>query len=226
MFVVAWLALVAWSIPVFLALEALAPRAAAPTRWRAIAVACALVGIDAALARVLAIMPPAGTAARTALAIVLVELADYGLHRAMHAVPLLWRFHRLHHVDEPLAWHVAWRLHPVDAALFAAGTTAACFLAGAPLPAAVAFVVGRRVWTTVIHANVAWPPSVLDHVIATPAFHSVHHAERANFASTLPLIDRLFGTYRGSRTANVEPCPGSLVTSIVPPCASTSLRTM
>ena len=218
-----WLLFAASATAMFVALEQLAPRTRSPIRWRAIAVATALLGIDAAITR-LARMPATGTAARMVLAFVLVELADYAIHRAMHAVPLLWRFHRLHH-DESLAWHVAWRIHPVDAALFALGTTAACWLAGAPLPTAAGFVIGRRVWSALLHANLAWPASALDHAIATPAFHRVHHEARANFASTLPVIDRLLGTYRGSRTANVAPCPGSLDTSIAPPCASTSLRT-
>ncbi len=217
-----WLVFAIGSTAIFISLEELAGTVA-PIRWRALALACALLVTDGEIGRI-AHMPAAGTAARMLLAVVLVELADYAVHRAMHAVPLLWRFHRLHH-DEPLAWHVAWRIHPVDAALFAAGTTAACWLAGAPLPGAAAFVIGRRLWTMVIHANVAWPASTLDHVIATPAFHRVHHEARGNFASTLPVLDRVFGTYRGSRTANVEPCPGVLATSIVPPCASTSLRT-
>jgi sterol desaturase/sphingolipid hydroxylase (fatty acid hydroxylase superfamily) len=218
-----WLLFAAGATAMFVALEQLAPRTPQPIRWRAIAVATVLLGIDGAITQRTR-MPASGTAARMVLAFVLVELADYALHRAMHAHPLLWRFHRLHH-DEPLAWHVAWRIHPVDAALFALGTTAACWLAGAPLPTAAAFVIGRRVWSALLHANLAWPASALDHVIATPAFHRVHHEARANFASTLPGIDRLLGTYRGSRTANVAPCPGSLDTSIAPPCASTSLRT-
>jgi lathosterol oxidase len=192
-------------------------------RWRALGLAWALFVIDGAIGRLMR-MPATGTAGRMGLALLLVELADYGLHRAMHTLPLLWRFHRLHH-DEPLAWHVGWRIHPVDAALFALGTMAACWLAGAPLPAAAAFVIGRRVWTLLIHADIAWPASALDHVIATPSFHRVHHEARANFASTLPLVDRVFGTYRGSRTANIAPLPGVLATSIAPPWASTSLRT-
>ena len=217
-----WLLFASGAAAMFVAIEQLAG-AASPVRWRAIGLACALLVIDGAITR-LAPMPAAGTAARMVLALVLVELADYSIHRAMHAVPLLWRFHRLHH-DEPLAWHVGWRIHPVDAALFALGTTAACWLAGAPLPMTAAFVIARRVWTLLLHANVAWPASALDHVIATPSFHRVHHEARANFASTLPVLDRLFGSYRGSRTANVAPLPGVLATSIAPPCASTSLRT-
>jgi sterol desaturase/sphingolipid hydroxylase (fatty acid hydroxylase superfamily) len=90
---------------------------------------------------------------------------------------------------------------------------------------AATFVIGRRVWTLWIHADLAWPASWLDRMIATPSFHRVHHETRANFASTLPLLDLVFGSYRGSRTANIAPLPGALATSIVPPCASTSLRT-
>jgi sterol desaturase/sphingolipid hydroxylase (fatty acid hydroxylase superfamily) len=142
--------------------------------------------------------PPRADLARDLAALVLAELLLYGVHRAMHAVPALWRFHRLHHVREPLAWHVAWRSHPIDAALFAAATALACAIAGAPLPAAVWFVVGRRVWTVVLHANVAWCPTAADAVLATPAFHHRHHREDlapANFAGTFALIDRVFGTW-------------------------------
>jgi sterol desaturase/sphingolipid hydroxylase (fatty acid hydroxylase superfamily) len=218
-----WLVFAVGATAMFVALEQLAPRRAAPIRWRAIALAGVLLVVDGTITQI-APMPAAGSIARVALALVLVEIADYAIHRAMHAVPLLWRFHRLHH-DGELAWHAGWRIHPIDAGLFAAGTSAACWLAGAPLPVAAAFVIGRRVWTLVLHGNLAWPASALDTVIATPAFHRIHHEACANFASTLPVIDRVFGTYRGSRTANVEPCPGVLATSIAPPCASTSLRT-
>ena len=55
----------------------------------------------------------------------------------------------------------------------------------------------RRAWTIVLHADLAWPPSALDRVIATPPFHRRHHREDlppGNFASTLPVLDRVFGT--------------------------------
>ena len=55
------------------------------------------------------------------------------------------------------------------------------------------------VWGFFIHANVKWRFGPLEWVIATPAFHHWHHTNDANrdrnFASTLPWIDRLFGTH-------------------------------
>jgi sterol desaturase/sphingolipid hydroxylase (fatty acid hydroxylase superfamily) len=195
--IVGWLALVAWAIPVFVVTEALVPRRRQRIAWRAIAFAAVLVGVDALVMRSFAFAPTRGTALRSVAAFGVAELLAYVVHRAMHHVPVLWRFHRLHHTDEPLAWHVAWRIHPIDAALFALANVAACYAVGAPLPASIAFVVGRRVWTIVIHANVAWPQSALDALIATPAFHRRHHEEAraaANFASTFPIIDRVFGT--------------------------------
>jgi sterol desaturase/sphingolipid hydroxylase (fatty acid hydroxylase superfamily) len=132
------------------------------------------------------------------LAGLVAELVVYWLHRAMHRVPWLWRFHRLHHDGAPLAWVSAWRVHPVDAALFAAAALIGGVVAGSGAPAALGFVVGRRAWTVLLHADVAWPASPCDRVVATPPFHERHHREdlpAANFASTLPVLDQLFGTY-------------------------------
>jgi sterol desaturase/sphingolipid hydroxylase (fatty acid hydroxylase superfamily) len=196
-----WIALVAWAIPVFVVAELLVPFRRERVAWRGIAIGAALVGIDAAVTRAISLPLPPATLVRCAAAFGVAEVLAYATHRAMHGVPLLWRFHRFHHVDEPLAWHVAWRIHPIDAALFAAANVGACALVGAPLPAGVAFVVARRVWTIVIHANVAWPRSLVDALIATPSFHRRHHREDlapANFAGTLPIIDLLFGTYARS----------------------------
>ena len=196
-FVVGWLVLVAWAIPVFVLAETMVPHMRARIAWRGIALGSILLGVDAAITRAISVAPASATLLRCAAAFGVAELVAYAAHRAMHRVPLLWRFHQLHHVDEPLAWHVAWRIHPIDAALFAAANVGACVLVGAPLPAGVAFVVARRVWTIVIHANIDWRASALDALIATPSFHRRHHREDlapANFAGTFPIIDLVFGT--------------------------------
>lgn len=197
-FVAGWAAFATWSIAVFTALEAAVPRRRARPAWRAIAAAVGLLAVDAAVTRWLALPRPAASVARVVVAWLCAELASYGVHRAMHAAPVLWRFHRLHHVREPLAWHVAWRSHPIDTAAFALAIAAASWLVGAPAPAAIGFVIGRRVWTVVLHANIAWPASWLDRVVSTPSFHHRHHREdlaAANFASSLPVIDHVFGTW-------------------------------
>jgi sterol desaturase/sphingolipid hydroxylase (fatty acid hydroxylase superfamily) len=201
-FALGWLAFVAWAAASFTALEALVPRHRAPLPLRRIAIAAALLAAEGAIARALVwTSPDPSSLARAVLAWLCAEAAHYAVHRAMHDVPWLWRFHRLHHGGEPLAWATAWYVHPVDAALFAAATTLGAAVAGEGVPAMLWLVVGRRAWTVVLHGNLAWPPSALDRVVATPAFHHRHHREDlppANFASTLPLLDQIFGTYSPS----------------------------
>jgi sterol desaturase/sphingolipid hydroxylase (fatty acid hydroxylase superfamily) len=198
-FVLGWAVFVAWSLATFTALERVWPRRRYRVPVTRIAAAAALMLGASLVARALATAPVAAPVVRVAAAWLVTELLHYALHRAMHRVPLLWRFHRMHHDGAPLAWTTAWYLHPVDSALFAAAAVVAGVVTGAGVPAALWFVVGRRAWTVVLHANIAWPASRLDAVIATPPFHARHHREdlpAANFASTLPVLDRLFGTAR------------------------------
>src|SRR5450432_2481208 len=197
-FALAWTVFAVWTIAVFTALEARWPRVRAPIRWRVIAVGAGLLFVDAAVTRLLTMRAPTATWTDALLAWLVAELLLYWVHRAMHGVPWLWRFHRLHHRSDPLAWSHAWHIHPVDAALFATAVTTASLIVGASLPIAAALVVGRRAWSVLLHANVIWPASMLDHIIATPPFHHRHHREdlrTANFAGTLPIIDRVFGTW-------------------------------
>src|SRR5215468_8330400 len=159
------LAFTAGAVPVFVALELCVPRHRAPVQWRAIAIGAALLAINTAVAHVLTVAPASDSPARIALAWVLVELASYWMHRAMHTVPLLWRFHRIHHAPGIVAWHRSWWIHPADIALFALATDAACLVAGAPHAAAAWFLVIRRLWSLLLHANIAWPHSAADHVV-------------------------------------------------------------
>src|SRR5262245_53070788 len=168
-----------------------------PVQWRALALAAAVMAFNTAMVRALSFAPASGSTPRIALAWCLSELFAYGVHRAMHRVPWLWRFHRMHHAPEPIAWHRSWWIHPLDVALFACAATLACALAGAPLVAAPWLLVLRRVWAILQHANVAWPPTLLDHVLVTPSLHHRHHDEArpaANFAGTFSILDRVFGT--------------------------------
>jgi sterol desaturase/sphingolipid hydroxylase (fatty acid hydroxylase superfamily) len=132
--------------------------------------------------------------------LLLTDLTQYGVHRLFHAVPLLWRFHAIHHSAEQMDWLAGSRLHLVDVAMTRGLTYVPIYVLGfdeAPLFAYVAFV---SVQATFIHANVRFDFGPLRHVLATPRFHHWHHAaEREavdkNFAVHLPALDRLFGTY-------------------------------
>jgi sterol desaturase/sphingolipid hydroxylase (fatty acid hydroxylase superfamily) len=214
-FALAWCAFLAWAGATFTALERVWARHPARPAPRRIAAAAILLAVDGAIARVLvASSPDPQPVTRLVLAWLLAELLLYWVHRAMHRVPVLWRFHRLHHDGEPLAWATAWYVHPVDATLFATCAMLGGMLAGSGAPGAAWFIVGRRAWTVLLHANLAWPASVLDRFIATPPFHHRHHREDlapANFASTLPVLDRLFGTAAGAlQIGTSEPGPARL----------------
>jgi len=141
------------------------------------------------------------------LAILVVgEFGSYWGHRLTHRVPFLWRFHAIHHSAEQVDWLTNTRAHPLDMmftrlcglvpvyllGLMTAGTAPADMIA-------VGVIVLTTIWGYFIHANLRWRFGWLESVIATPAFHRWHHTNDAyrdrNYASTLPIYDRLFGTF-------------------------------
>jgi sterol desaturase/sphingolipid hydroxylase (fatty acid hydroxylase superfamily) len=206
-FAIGWGALVAWSLIAFSLIERGRPRHHHRPGMRRVAVAATLLAINAAIAQAVLHAAHVGSG-RVAVAWLAIELAHYAMHRAMHRVPLLWRFHRLHHAPEPLVWTTAWYVHPVDATLSATSSIVAALAVGGSSPMAAWFIVTRRIWSIVLHANLEWPTSPLDALVATPAFHALHHREDlppGNFASTLPVLDRMFGTYHATAwSADIE----------------------
>lgn len=145
---------------------------------------------------------PAG--ARIALAFVVAETGFYWGHRLSHEIPWLWRFHALHHSTEHLSFLANTRSHPVDmvvtrlfglAPLYMLGL-ADPSLAGSATPALL--LVAGTVWGFFIHADLRWRLGPLEWLVTTPAFHHWHHSRNdhinRNYASTLPVLDQLFGT--------------------------------
>lgn len=196
-FALGWIALTGWSVVAFSLVERVSPRYRNHPSARRVASAAGLLAVDAAIATGL-VHAAALHGDRVVAAWLAGELGHYVLHRAMHRSEWLWRWHRMHHDDTALDWTTAWRVHPVDAAFTASASIVAAAVVGGGAAAAAWFVVGRRIWTIALHANIAWPASRADGVVATPPFHARHHREDlapANFAGTLPILDRLLGTY-------------------------------
>lgn len=134
------------------------------------------------------------------------EVGFYWGHRLTHAWPFLWRFHAVHHAPGQLDWLINTHAHPVDIVftrlcglvpLYALGL-AGSHAAEGNLPAILLVIVGT-IWGFLLHANVRFSLGPLEHVIASPRFHHWHHSRSEpldrNFASMLPSIDRLFGTF-------------------------------
>jgi sterol desaturase/sphingolipid hydroxylase (fatty acid hydroxylase superfamily) len=144
--------------------------------------------------------------ARVAAALVVGEFGFYWGHRWTHEIPLLWRFHSVHHSPEEIDWLVNSHAHPVDIVfvrlcgfvpMYALGLAQP--LAGNRIDTAPLLVMLiATLWGFFIHANVRWRFGWLEWIVSTPNFHHWHHSagDRANrnYASMLPLMDKLFGT--------------------------------
>ena len=128
------------------------------------------------------------------------DFTQYWIHRAFHQLPMLWRFHAIHHSAESMDWLAGSRLHLVDAVVTRGLTYVPIFVLGFSQASIIPYVFVVAAQATFIHANVRWEFRALRPFIATPAFHHWHHsAERVaidrNFAVHTPVWDRLFGTY-------------------------------
>ena len=133
------------------------------------------------------------------LAVLVADLAQYVVHRAFHVVPLLWRFHAVHHSSRDLDWLAGSRLHVADAVATRALVLVPLHLLGFAEPALYAYLVFVSFHAVFIHANVRFDFGALERVLVVPRFHHWHHAAEdaardKNFAVHLPWLDRLFGS--------------------------------
>jgi len=135
--------------------------------------------------------------------VIVLDMAIYLQHVMFHAVPLLWRLHRVHHADLDFDVTTGARFHPVEILLSMLIKFAVIVLLGPPLAAVVIFEVLLNAMAMFNHSNVRLPlllDGLLRQVIVTPDMHRVHHSHLAseansNFGFNLSVWDRLFGTY-------------------------------
>jgi sterol desaturase/sphingolipid hydroxylase (fatty acid hydroxylase superfamily) len=147
--------------------------------------------------------------AAAAAGIVLLDLVLYLQHVMFHAVPALWRLHRMHHADLDIDVTTGARFHPVEIALSMLVKFAAIAALGVAPAAVLVFELLLNATSMFNHANVRIPAPLepaLRWLLVTPDMHRVHHSvERdetdSNFGFNLPLWDRLFGTYRAQPRA-------------------------
>jgi sterol desaturase/sphingolipid hydroxylase (fatty acid hydroxylase superfamily) len=136
---------------------------------------------------------------RAIAAFLLFDLAIYWVHRWSHEVPLLWRFHSIHHSSERMDWISAVRAHPLDGALLAP-VVILLISAGFSPRVSGALAVAQAVLGLFLHANVRWRWKPLHKVVITPEYHHWHHANEpdalnTNYSVFLPAWDLMFGTY-------------------------------
>jgi sterol desaturase/sphingolipid hydroxylase (fatty acid hydroxylase superfamily) len=146
------------------------------------------------------------------VAVVALDFAIYLQHVMFHAVPALWRLHRLHHADLDYDVTTGARFHPIEILLSMLIKFAAILVLGPPAVAVLIFEVVLNAMAMFNHGNVRLPlplDGLLRLAVVTPDMHRVHHSvedheANSNFGFNLSLWDRLFGTYKDQPDAGHE----------------------
>jgi|RhiMethySRZTD1v2_1073278.scaffolds.fasta_scaffold17301_5 sterol desaturase/sphingolipid hydroxylase (fatty acid hydroxylase superfamily) len=136
--------------------------------------------------------------------VILLDLAIYLQHVLFHAVPALWRLHRMHHADLEFDFTTGIRFHPIEILLSTGIKLAVVAALGTPAVAVLIFEILLNATSMFNHGNVELPARldrVLRWIVVTPEMHRVHHSIKpretnSNFGFNLPWWDCLFGTYR------------------------------
>ena len=141
--------------------------------------------------------------------VILLDLAIYLQHVLFHAVPALWRLHRMHHADLAFDVSTGVRFHPIEILLSMVIKFTVVAALGTPAAGVLLFEVLLNATSMFNHGNVRMPERldrVLRWIVVTPDMHRVHHSAspretNSNFGFNLPWWDRLLGTYRAQPAA-------------------------
>ena len=133
-------------------------------------------------------------------ALLLSEFLVYWGHRLSHEIPLLWRFHSVHHSVVHLDWLAGERRHPIDQFYMSLFVGIPMLLSGFNLVDLLIVGTIQNIWDMTIHANLGWRLRYLDGIWVTSEFHHWHHsvnkkARDKNYSGAIPVFDRIFGTF-------------------------------
>ena len=145
-------------------------------------------------------------------AVIVMDFIIYLQHVMVHAIPVLWRLHRVHHADPDYDVTTWARFHPIEIILSMLIKFATIMLLGPAVVAVIIFEVMLNAMAMFNHGNVGLPrglDTVLRFFVVTPDMHRVHHSveddeTNSNFGFSLSWWDRLFGTYREQPRAGHE----------------------
>ena len=139
------------------------------------------------------------------LGVMLFDFVNYWFHRTAHRIPLLWRFHRVHHSDTRMDASTNLRSHPVELVVyFGISNIVASAIFGLDLLALGVFFLIITPYVFLEHSNIKFPlwlDKTLGLVFTTPNIHKVHHDQDqhytdSNYADIFIIWDRIFGTFK------------------------------
>ena len=161
-------------------------------------VAAYLVGLVSARSAMLALWPTElAFALQVLLALVVIDLGLYAVHRASHSVGWLWKLHAIHHFPRRIHWVNGQRRHVVHELLEGTPGLAVLLVLGAKGPVVASALAMVTVHLLLQHANIRYRGGALRHVFAVAELHRWHHQRRyaavqGNYAAVFAFWDRLF----------------------------------
>ncbi len=149
------------------------------------------------------------------LSVLLLDMLIYWQHRLFHTVPMLWRFHKMHHADSHVDTTTGLRFHPVEIAMSLGIKAAAVVILGVPAIAIVIFEVALNGFALFNHANIRLPQKWDDRiglVLITQRLHRIHHSQaknesNSNYGFSVSWWDRLFHSFTPRAAFSDETLP-------------------
>lgn len=149
------------------------------------------------------------------LSVLLLDMLIYWQHRLFHTVPMLWRFHKMHHADSHVDTTTGLRFHPVEIAMSLGIKAGAVVILGVPAIAIVIFEVALNGFALFNHANVRLPQKWDDRiglVLITQRLHRIHHSQaksesNSNYGFSVSWWDRLFNSFTPRAAFSDETLP-------------------
>ncbi|QLC22959.1 sterol desaturase family protein [Parasphingopyxis sp. CP4] len=134
--------------------------------------------------------------------LLVLDIWTYGMHRAYHEIPFLWRFHAPHHLDDHLDASSAFRFHLGEILISAAMRLIPALIFGIDAATLLLFEALLMANAVFHHSNIALPrrfERLLSWFIVTPSIHWIHHHKiradtDSNYTAILSIWDRLFGS--------------------------------
>ncbi len=128
------------------------------------------------------------------------DLVQYWVHRAFHRIPMLWRFHAVHHSAKSMDWMAGARMHFLEILALRGTTVFPMMMLGFHQTAVSIYIFMVYLSSTFVHANIGWRLRWMEKILVTPRFHHWHHglekeAIDVNFSIHFPVIDKVFGTH-------------------------------
>lgn len=149
------------------------------------------------------------------LSVLLLDMLIYWQHRLFHTVPMLWRFHKMHHADSHVDTTTGLRFHPVEISMSLGIKAAAVVMLGVPAIAIVIFEVALNGFALFNHANIRLPQKWDDRiglVLITQRLHRIHHSQaknesNSNYGFSVSWWDRLFNSFTPRAAFSDETLP-------------------